>query len=169
MEKCHILFPGAFKPVHAGHAALIEKYLNSGDYDVDVTVVISKSPREGITAQSSEWFLKKVFRNSRKVKIMISEAPSPIGQVYNMIGEKAYGDGIYAMGASSKTGDIDRAEKCAKAFSNNGKYYTEGVEVILFPRIFRQYPYGVNQDLAIERSRHHCRAVTFGCLPTRPV
>lgn len=133
MEKCHILFPGAFKPVHAGHVALIEKYLNSDDYDVDVTVVISKSPREGITAQSSEWFLKKVFRNSRKVKIMISEAPSPIGQVYNMIGEKVYGDGIYAMGASSKTGDIDRAEKCVKAFSNNGKYHTEGVEVILFP------------------------------------
>ena len=132
-EKCHVIFPGAFKPVHSGHIALIQKYLESDEYNTDVTVIISKLPREGILPESSEWFFKKIFRNNRKVKILVSEQPSPITYAYSLIGNKFYGDGIYAMGASSKPEDISRAEKCEKVFAPNGKYFTEGIKVILFP------------------------------------
>ena len=59
---CHVLYPGAFKPVHYGHIALMNKYLNSKEYSVKLTVIISRSPREGISAESSKWFLEQVFR-----------------------------------------------------------------------------------------------------------
>lgn len=146
MDKCHILFPGAFKPVHSGHIALIDKYLNSDEYDVDVTIIISKAAREGILPESSEWFLKKIFKNSKKVKIQIAENNSPVTEVYNMLGNKVYGDGIYAMGASSKTGDLDRAERCVKVFAENGKYYTPGVNVILFPVSPEPFEYHTRND-----------------------
>ena len=32
---CHVLYPGAFKPVHYGHIALMNKYLNSKEYSVN--------------------------------------------------------------------------------------------------------------------------------------
>ena len=47
MEKCFVLFPGKFKPVHSGHIALMEKYINSVDYDVELTIIISKMSKEG--------------------------------------------------------------------------------------------------------------------------
>ena len=130
---CHVLYPGGFKPVHYGHIALMNKYLNSKEYAVKLTVVISRSPREGISAESSKWFLEQVFRGNHNVNIIISPDASPIKTVYDMIGTKAFGDGIYAMGASAKGTDIKRAEDIVDKFAEGGKYYTPGVKVIFFP------------------------------------
>ena len=130
---CHVIYPGAFKPVHYGHIGLMMKYLESTEYAVKLTIVISKIPREGISAESSKWFLEQIFRGNLNVKIIISPDSSPIKTVYDMIGTKAYGDGIYAMGASAKGDDIKRAEDIVSKFSKDGKYYTPGVEVIFFP------------------------------------
>lgn len=132
-KVCHVLYPGAFKPVHCGHIGLMQKYLESNDYAVKLTVIISKGPREGITAESSKWFLDQVFRGNLNVDVIISPDASPIKTVYDMIGTKALGDGIYAMGASAKGTDIKRAEDITKQFAEGGKYYTPGVEVIFFP------------------------------------
>ena len=132
-QLCHVLYPGAFKPVHCGHIGLMQKYLESSDYNVKLTVIISKGPREGITAESSKWFLEQVFRGNLNVNIMIAPDASPIKTVYDMIGTKALGDGIYAMGASAKGTDIKRAEDITKQFAEGGKYYTPGIKVIYFP------------------------------------
>lgn len=133
MKVCHVLYPGAFKPVHAGHIGLMQKYLDSTEYKVKLTVIISKGEREGITAETSKWFLDNVFHDNPNVNIIIAPDPSPIKTVYDMIGTKALGDGIYAMGASSKGTDIKRAEDIVTKFAEGGKYYTPGVEVIFFP------------------------------------
>lgn len=133
MEKCNVLFPGKFKPVHSGHIALMEKYLNSSEYDVYLTIIISKSPKEGLTPEASKWFLDKIYARNPKVKVIISPDPSPIGTVYNMTGEKELGDGIYAIGCSAKGDDITRAEAFANKFAEGGKYYTPGVTTIVFP------------------------------------
>ena len=130
---CHVLFPGAFKPVHYGHIALMNKYLNSKEYSVKLTVIISRSPREGISAETSKWFLEKVFRGNLNINIIISPDSSPVKTVYNMMCTKAFGDGIYAMGSSAKRNDIKKAEKIVDEFVEGGKYYTPGVEVIFFP------------------------------------
>ena len=89
---CHVLFPGAFKPVHYGHISLMNKYLESQEYQVKLTVIISKSPREGISAETSKWFLEQVFRGNLNVKIIISPDTSPVKTVYNMMCTKAFGD-----------------------------------------------------------------------------
>lgn len=133
MKKCFVLFPGKFKPVHSGHIALMEKYINSVDYDVELTIVISKIAKEGLDANTSKWFLDKIYAKNPKVHAIVSPDPSPIGTVYNMTGQKEFGDGIYAMGTSAKGGDIKRAEDFVKKFAEGQKYYTPGVEVIFFP------------------------------------
>ena len=133
MEKCHVIFPGKFKPVHAGHIAMMHKYLDSKKYDVDLTIVISCIPKEGISPESSKAFLDKVFAKNRKVHIVIAKNNSPIIEVYDMIGQKVFGDGIYAMGTSSKGTDIKRSDEIIRKFGKDGKYYTPGVTVIRFP------------------------------------
>ena len=133
MEKCFVLFPGKFKPVHSGHIALMEKYINSVDYDVELTIVISKMSKEGLDPNTSKWFLDKIYAKNPKVHVIVSPDPSPITAVYNMTGQKEFGDGIYAMGTSAKGGDIKRAEDFVKKFAEGQKYYTQGVEVIFFP------------------------------------
>lgn len=132
-ELCHVLFPGAFKPVHWGHIALMVKYLESSVYDTRLTIIISRSPREGISAETSKWFLDKVFKTNKKVKVMIAPDPSPIKSVYDMICTKSYGDGTYALGSSSKGSDIKRSQNIVAQFSDGGKYETPGIKVIFFP------------------------------------
>lgn len=132
-ELCHVLFPGAFKPVHWGHIALMVKYLESSVYDTHLTIIISRGPREGVSAETSKWFLDKVFRSNRKVKVMIAPDPSPIKSVYDMICTKVYGDGTYALGSSSKGSDIKRSQDIVTQFSSGGKYETPGIKVIFFP------------------------------------
>ena len=114
MEKCFVLFPGKFKPVHSGHIALMEKYINSVDYDVELTIVISKVSKEGLDPNTSKWFLDKIYAKNPKVHVIVSPDPSPIGTVYDMTGQKEFGDGIYAMGTSAKGSDIKRAEDFVK-------------------------------------------------------
>lgn len=133
MEKCHVIFPGKFKPVHAGHVAMMHKYLDSEKYDVDLTIVVSNVPKEGITPESSKEFLDKLFAKNKKVHVIISSNASPVNDVYNMIGQKEFGDGTYAMGTSAKGTDIRRANELVAKFARDGKYYTPGVSVILFP------------------------------------
>ena len=135
MNKCFVIFPGAFKPVHSGHISLMEKYLESPDYDVRLTIVISKSPREGISAESSKWFLDKVFSRNHKVTVMIAPDASPIKTAYDMTGQAEFGPGFYALGASAKGADIKRAEDFAAKFSEGGKFYepTTGVQGMYFP------------------------------------
>jgi hypothetical protein len=146
MEKCYVLFPGKFKPVHSGHIALMEKYLNSTEYDVDLTIVISKAPKEGLTPETSKWFLDTIFAKNRNVHVIVSPDPSPIGTVYNLTGEKAMGDGIYAMGTSAKGDDIKRAEAFVKKFAEGEKYYTPGVKTIFFPVNPEPLPYVGRND-----------------------
>jgi hypothetical protein len=133
MEKCFVLFPGKFKPVHSGHIALMEKYINSTDYNVELTIVISRVSKEGLDPNTSKWFLDKIYAKNPKVRVVVSPAPSPIGTVYNMTGQKEFGDGIYAMGTSAKGGDIKRAEDFVNKFAEGEKYFTPGVKVIFFP------------------------------------
>ena len=61
MEKCYVLFPGKFKPVHSGHVSLMSQYLESSKYDVDLTIIISRVSKEGLLPETSKWFLDNLF------------------------------------------------------------------------------------------------------------
>lgn len=130
-EKINIMIPGGFKPVHGGHIKLIYSYLcGYPEYDTNVYAIISSKDREGLTAQGSCDFLNSVFGGFRNFHCMISPDKSPVLTVYNMTATKYFGDGLYAMGVSSKHGDDDRQVKYCNCFSKGGRYYTPGVDVV---------------------------------------
>lgn len=132
IEKINIMVPGGFKPVHAGHIELIESYLKGDpEHNTNVYVIISKKDRDGLNAQTSYEFLNKVFGKFRNFHCMISPDNTPVYTVYNMTATKFFGDGLYAMGSSTKEDDIERQIEYNKRFSKNGSYYTPGVKVLM--------------------------------------
>jgi hypothetical protein len=62
---------------------------------------------------------------------MISPDKSPVYTVYNMTATKFFGDGLYAMGSSTKEDDVARQLEYNKRFSKDGSYYTPGVKVLM--------------------------------------
>ena len=131
-EKINIMVPGGFKPVHAGHIELIKSYLKGDpEHDTNVYVIISNKDREGLSAQTSYDFLNKIFGKFHNFHCMISPDKSPVYTVYNMTATKFFGDGLYAMGSSTKEDDVARQLEYNKRFSKNGSYYTPGVKVLM--------------------------------------
>ena len=131
-ERINIMVPGGFKPVHAGHIELIESYLKGDpEHDTNVYVIISNKDREGLSAKTSYDFLNKVFCKFRNFHCIISPDNSPVYTVYNMTATKFFGDGLYAMGSSTKENDVERQLEYNKRFSKDGSYYTPGVKVIM--------------------------------------
>ena len=126
------MIPGGFKPVHAGHIELIESYLKGDpEHDTNVYVIISNKDREGLSAQTSYDFLNKIFGKFRNFHCIISPDKSPVYTVYNMTATKFFGDGLYAMGSSTKEDDVARQFEYNKRFSKDGSYYTPGVKVLM--------------------------------------
>ncbi len=131
-EKINIMVPGGFKPVHAGHIELIESYLKGDpEHDTNVYVIISNKDREGLSAQTSYDFLNKIFGKFRNFHCIISPDKSPVYTVYNMTATKFFGDGLYAMGSSTKEDDVARQFEYNKRFSKDGSYYTPGVKILM--------------------------------------
>ena len=126
------MVPGGFKPVHAGHIELIKSYLKGDpEHDTNVYVIISNKDREGLSAQTSYDFLNKIFGKFRNFHCIISPDKSPVYTVYNMTATKFFGDGLYAMGSSTKEDDVARQFEYNKRFSKDGSYYTPGVKVLM--------------------------------------
>ena len=126
------MIPGGFKPVHAGHIELIKSYLKGDpEHDTNVYVIISNKDREGLSAQTSYDFLNKIFGKFRNFHCIISPDKSPVYTVYNMTATKFFGDGLYAMGSSTKEDDVARQFEYNKRFSKDGSYYTPGVKVLM--------------------------------------
>lgn len=127
MEKLTAIYPGAFKPFHDGHFLQVLKYLDCTDYDVNVKIIISTADREGITAATTEKFIKKVFAGYEDVDIEISKYPSPIRTTYEMIAETP---GLYTMVSSSKGGDDERIKGLKKYYGEGGKGFNPEITVI---------------------------------------
>lgn len=108
------LVPGSFKPPHAGHWDMIEKYAKKADR---VVVIISQPSSKSIRKTKSGKIItpemaKEIFeifkkRSSLKnVSIELSKSPSPVGAAYDMITELE-GNNII-LGASKKDKDWKR-------------------------------------------------------------
>ena len=139
-SRLNILFPGSFKPVHAGHMAFMDMYLKGDDeHDTEVYVLISGKDRDGITALSSLQFLNKIFGRFPNFHAIVTNE-SPIKTAYDLTATKEFGDGCYALAASTKESDVKRALDYNKHFSTTGKYYTPGVKpLLLIPDVLPTY------------------------------
>ena len=83
-SRLNILFPGSFKPVHAGHMAFMDMYLKGDDeHDTEVYVLISGKDRDGITALSSLQFLNKIFGRFPNFHAIVTNE-SPIKTAYHI-------------------------------------------------------------------------------------
>jgi len=126
-SKIIAVVPGAFKPPHKGHLAMVEQY--AGDAD-EVTVLISaplKSSRKlpngrEINSHDSKKVWELLTRHLANVDVRISGHASPITATYEFIGK----DGPVQpgteviLGVSTKGGDAER-------FKEAGKYVKDGV------------------------------------------
>jgi len=121
------LVPGAFKPPHNGHLAMVEKYASEAD---EVVVLISaplKSGRElpngrEITAADSKRIWELMTGHLPNVRVRVSDHASPITATYDFIGkdgEVEEGTEVI-LGVSTKGGDVER-------FKEAPKYVKDGV------------------------------------------
>ena len=101
------LFPGAFKPPHKGHFAVVKKLLENAD---QVTVLISPKTREGITADESVavWELYKTLLDG-SVEIRVA-AENPVRETYDVIKNNPDTNFIVAFGKN----DADRFKQMNK-------------------------------------------------------
>jgi hypothetical protein len=120
--------PGAFKPPHRGHVAMVAEYAGEAD---EVIVLVSPVEREGITADQSI-ALWKIYLEELpydNIKVMRSPVNSPVLAAYQFV-ENPDDNPMWAqpgdeviMGVSTKGGDEERFCK------NVQKYAREGVLV----------------------------------------
>jgi len=120
-SKVIAVVPGAFKPPHKGHLAMVEEYASQAD---EVTVLISaplKSSRKlpngrEITSGDSKRVWELLTRQLPNVDVQVSGHASPITATYEFIGK----DGPVEpgteviLGVSTKGGDAARFKEAAK-------------------------------------------------------
>ena len=120
--------PGAFKPPHRGHVAMVAEYAGEAD---EVIVLVSPVEREGITADQSIaiWNIYLEELPYDNIKVMRSPVNSPVTAAYQFV-ENPDDNPLWAqpgdeviMGVSTKGGDEERFCK------NVQKYAREGVLV----------------------------------------
>ena len=89
------LFPGAFKPPHKGHFAVVQQLLDKAD---QVVVLVSPKTRDGVTADESVeiWDLYKTILDG-SIEIKLTEE-SPIREVYNVVKDNPDTNFILAAG-----------------------------------------------------------------------
>jgi hypothetical protein len=118
--------PGAFKPPHRGHVAMVAEYAGEAD---EVIVLVSPVERGGITADQSLalWNLYLEELPYDNIKVMKSPVNSPVLAAYQFV-ENPDDNPLWAqpgdeviMGVSTKGGDEERFCK------NVQKYAREGV------------------------------------------
>lgn len=95
VTKTVAIFPGKFKPPHAGHFAVAKQLLDKAD---EVIIVISPLTVDGITAQQSEavWNLYKTLLGD-KIDVRVVDK-SPVKYVLDTIKENPEGNFIVAYG-----------------------------------------------------------------------
>jgi len=128
-SKVIALVPGAFKPPHKGHLAMVEEYADEAD---EVVVLISAPLKSGrklatgreITAEDSKRVWELMAAHLPNVDVQISPHASPITATYDFVGK----DGPVEpgteviLGVSTKGGDAER-------FQQASKYVKDGVQI----------------------------------------
>lgn len=111
------LFPGAFKPPHKGHFAVVKKLLENAD---QVVVLVSPKTREGITAEESiaVWELYKTLLDG-SVEIRIA-SESPVSETYDVVKNNPDTNFIVAFGKN----EADRFKQMGK--NPNAKIFDAG-------------------------------------------
>ena len=135
------LFPGGFKPPHAGHFELAKRYAE--DPQVSKVLMLlgpairtSKDGSIKITKESSIHVISEFYKQYLGDKVVIADSPAgeenPMRAAFKWIEESAQPGEIYTLAASTK--DPKRAAMFVEGHKcPGGKYCKEGVQVVLHP------------------------------------
>jgi len=135
------LFPGGFKPPHAGHFELAKRYAEDPQVS-KVLMLLGPAVRTStdgsvkITKESSIHIISEFYKQYLGDKIVIEDSPAgeenPMRAAFKWIEEGAQTGETYTLAASSK--DADRAEQFTNSHQcPDGKYCKPGVNVVLHP------------------------------------
>ena len=120
-----VLLPGGFKPPHAGHLQLAEKYAERQDVK-EVLVLVGPIERNGVTREESIKIWKVLARNP-KIRIVATNFDNPMQAAYEyVLGLQKDSKAVVAMAASNKGEDAKRSDIFVQAI--NGKYKTQGTK-----------------------------------------
>jgi len=124
-EGITVLLPGGFKPPHAGHLQLADKYAERQDVK-EVLVMVGPVEREGITREESIriW---NILATDSKIKVIPVNFDNPIQAAYEYaLRLPKNSKAKLAMAASSKGEDAKRSDIFVQAI--NEKYKTQGTQ-----------------------------------------
>ena len=136
MPKKVTIYAGSFKPPHKGHLHLVKKMLKmtkqtkDGEYPGYVYIFISKKEREPcdqITGEISKEIWKEFVttlpkKDQGRVKLVLSQLPSPTQTAYGFVKRLAKPGDIYYLVKSAKNANNSR-------FSSFKTIKTKGVEI----------------------------------------
>lgn len=125
-----ILYPGSFKPLHAGHLNLIHKYLEQSNIK-QIILFISPGSRDDIDPETSYKIAKKLIHDKRVKIILDKTSYSPILSAYRYVENKKIAKGKYALASSSKGKDYKRVKEFVKNYSTTYKHnLAQDVEIV---------------------------------------
>jgi hypothetical protein len=134
-----VLIPGGFKPPHAGHLDLVNKYAAYPEVD-EVRVLVGPSERDGINrAQSLKVW--EALPTHPKVKVIPVNTDNPMVAAYeSVLNLPPNAKGTYALGSSSKGEDAIRSKQFVKSIeayktkaTRDGKMTPKGVKAVELP------------------------------------
>ena len=135
-EKVVVLFPGAFKPPHAGHFAAAKYYADNPDVD-EVNIIISRSDRAehtgeerlSVTPEMSLDIWNQYIVNEPKITAAVTSEASPIRAAYEEINKMTPGSTVmFVVGEKdSELGDTRYAAIPKFAAERGIKYATNPV------------------------------------------
>jgi hypothetical protein len=135
-EKVVVLFPGAFKPPHAGHFAAAKHYADNPDVD-EVNIIISRSDRAehtgeerlSVTPEMSLDIWNQYIVNEPKITAAVTSEASPIRAAYEEINKMPPGSTVmFVVGEKdSDLGDTRYAAIPEYAAQRGIKYATNPV------------------------------------------
>ena len=136
-----VLYPGGFKPPHAGHFEMMKRY--SDDPKVGKVIVLlgkkQRTSKDGtitIDKEKSIHIISEFYKQFLGEKLVIEDAPggeeNPMRAAYKWVEENSKPGETYTLAASSK--DPERAAQFVRGHCHpEGKYCRTGVEVVLHP------------------------------------
>jgi len=114
MNKVTVLLPGGFKPPHAGHLGLANKFASRADVG-KVIVMVGPSERDGINRQQSV-AIWNLLPTNPKIKVVPVDDDSPMNAAFGYVfGLPKDSNEVIALAASSKSPEDAKRSKIFSA------------------------------------------------------